>query len=122
MKKLISFLLIISLIGCGTSTSLEKMNLVPYVVVNVSDKLKVTGRLLEENKTYLLVALDGVSQKYLKSEIKGFEIVQLPEERLMMENIVRNTSKTASNTAFYVILSLVAMILVVTVSAASSIK
>ena len=110
MKKLLYFLLPSLLIGCGTTTSLEKENTVPYVIVNVSDTLKVTGRLLEENNSDITVAVDGVSKKYSKSEIKNYEIVMLPEERLMMEDIVKNTSKTASNTGFFVFVSIISII------------
>jgi len=113
MKKILSFLLIISLMGCGITSSLNKENLVKYVLVNVSDDLKITGRLLEENENSITIAIDGVSQKYLKSEIKGFEIIKLPEERLMMEDVVRNSKWIASNTGFFVILSIVSIIAIV---------
>lgn len=110
MKKIIYFFLPFLIIGCGTTNSLEKTNSVPYAIVNVSDTLKVTGRLLEENDSRLLVAVDGVSKEYLKSKIKNYEIVMLPDERLMMEDIVKNTSKAASNTDFFVIVSIISII------------
>jgi hypothetical protein len=104
MKKILSFLLIISLIGCGTTKSFEATNLVPYVIITVSDDLKITGRLLDDTDTFLLVSIDGTSQKYIKSEIKGYKFAQLPDERLMMEDIVNNSSAAASNTALFIIL------------------
>ncbi len=104
MKKILSFLLIISLIGCGTTKSFEATNLVPYVIITVSNDLKITGRLLEDTETFLLVSIDGTSQKYIKSEIKGYKFAQLPDERLMMEDIVNNSSRAASNTALFVVL------------------
>ncbi len=104
MKKIIAFLLIVSLFGCGTTKSLEGNNLVPYVIIDVSDDLTITGRLLDDNETFLLVAINGTSQKYMKSEIKEFKFAQLPDERLMMEDIVNNTSKVANNTALFVFL------------------
>ncbi len=104
MKKILSFLLIISLIGCGTTKSLEGNNLVPYVIITVSNDLKITGRLLEDTETFLLVSIDGTSQKYIKSEIKGYKYAQLPDERLMLEDIVNNSSAAATNTALFVIL------------------
>lgn len=61
MKKLFYFFIPFILIGCGTTTSLEKVNSVPYVIVNVSETFKVTGRLLEENDSIIIVAVDGVS-------------------------------------------------------------
>jgi hypothetical protein len=104
MKKILSFLLIVSLIGCGTTKSFEGNNLVPYAIINVSDDLNITGKLLDENDTFLLVAINGTSQKYIKSEIKGYKLVQLPDERLMMEDIVNNTNNAANNTALFVVL------------------
>lgn len=104
MKKILSFLLIVSLIGCGTTESLEGTNLVPYVIITISDDLKITGRLLDHTDTFLLVSIDGTSQKYIKSEIKGYKFAQLPDERLMMEDIVNNTSNAANNTALFVAL------------------
>jgi hypothetical protein len=110
MKKILSFLLIVSLIGCGTTKSFEVNNLVPYAIINVSNDLNITGRLLDDNDTFLLVAINGTSQKYIKSEIKGYKLVQLPDERLMMEDIVNNTSNAANNTALYVVLLCTAII------------
>ncbi len=110
MKRILSFLLIVSLIGCGTTKSFEGNNLVPYAIINVSDDLNITGRLLDDNDTFLIVAINGTSQKYTKSEIKGYKLVQLPDERLMMEDIVNNTSNAANNTALYVALLFAAII------------
>ena len=31
-----------------------------------------------------IVAINGILQKYIKSEIRGYKLVQLPDERLMM--------------------------------------
>lgn len=104
MRKILSFLLIVSLLGCGTSKSFEGNNLVPYAIINVSNDINITGRLLDDNDTFLLVAIDGTSQKYIKSEIKEYKLVQLPDERLMMEDIVNNTSNAANNTALFVVL------------------
>ncbi len=103
MKKFLVLLLIFSLIGCGTTKSLEGNNLVPYAIVNVSDDLKITGRLLDYTDDFIIVSVDGTSQKYFISEIQGFKFVQLPDERLMMEDIVSNTSNAANNTAVFVI-------------------
>ncbi len=100
----LSFILLISLGGCGSTASLDRENFVPFAIINVSHTLKVTGRLLEENETSLTVAVDGASQKYSKSEIIGFMIVKLPNNSLMMEDIVRNSSRAASNLDFFVIL------------------
>ena len=104
MKNILSLLLIVSLFGCGTTKSLEGNNLVPYAIINVSNDLTITGRLLEDNETFLLVAINGTSQKYLKSEIIGYKFAQLPDERLMMEDIVNNTNNAANNSALFVIL------------------
>jgi len=119
MKKILSFLLIVSLIGCGTTKSLEGTNLVPYVIITVSDDLKITGRLLDDTETFLLVSINGTSQKYIKSEIKGYKLVQLPDERLMMEDIVSNTSNAANNTALYVVLLCTAIITSLVVSSSN---
>ena len=119
MKKILSFLLIFSLIGCGTTKSFEGNNLVPYAIINVSNDLNITGRLLDDNDTFLLVAINGTSQKYIKSEIKGYKLVQLPDERLMMEDIVNNTSNAANNTALYVVLLCTAIITSLVVSSSN---
>jgi hypothetical protein len=110
MKKILSFLLIVSLIGCGTTKSLEGTNLVTYVIITVSNDLKITGRLLEDTETFLLVSIDGTSQKYIKSEIKGYKFAQLPDERLMLEDIVNNSSNAANNTALFVAVLVAAFI------------
>jgi hypothetical protein len=70
MKKILSFLLIISLIGCGTTKSFEGNNLVPYAIINVSNDLNITGRLLDDNDTFLLVAINGTSQNILSLKLK----------------------------------------------------
>ena len=110
MKILPIFLFTLFLLGCGTTSSLENNNLVPYAKVDVSDSLTVTGRLLNDTDSSLTVAVNGVSIEYHKSYIKGYEKIMLPDESLMSENIVRNTSKTASNLAYFVILSIVSLI------------
>lgn len=110
MKKILYLLLPLLLIGCGTRTSLDKVNSVPYVIVNVSDTLKVTGKLLVEDDSHLTAVIGGDSKKYLKSEIKNYEIVMLPDERLMIQDIVKNTSKIASNTGFFVFVSIISLV------------
>jgi hypothetical protein len=119
MKKILSALLIVSLIGCGTTKSFEGNNLVPYAVINVSDDLEITGRLLDDNETFLLVAINGTSHKYIKSEIKAYKFVQLPDERLMMEDVVNNTSTAANNTALFVGILIAAIISSVVVSSSN---
>lgn len=110
MKILFISLFTLSLVACGSISSLEKQNLVPYAKVNVSDSLSVTGRLLDENEISLTIAVDGVSQEYQKSSIMSYMKIMRPDERLMTENIVTNTSKIASNTAFFVALAVVSLI------------
>ena len=92
MKKIICILLTVALVGCGTTSSLETKNAIPYARIKIADTLEITGRLLQETNSKLTIAVDGVSQEYLKSEIKSFEIVMQPYEKLMMDDIVRNSS------------------------------
>jgi len=106
MKNIIPLILIILLYGCFSNASLQKKNLVPHAIVSVTDSLKVSGKLLDDKDTLILIAVDGVLKDYLKSEIKSYEIVMLPDQRLMMEDINDNTRRTALHTGLFYLLAI----------------
>ena len=118
MKRLIFLVLVVTtLYGCGTTSSLESENLVPHAVITLSESLSVTGRILHEDDESITVAVDGVSQRYDKTEIKLMDRVMLPDERLMLQEIVGNTSTAASNTATIAAITVTGLIIGILVAA-----
>ncbi|MBN2572114.1 MAG: hypothetical protein JXA68_08300 [Ignavibacteriales bacterium] len=90
---------------------MQKKNFVQHAIVTVSDSLKVTGKLLDENDSILSIAIDGVLKDYLKSEIKSYEIVMMPDERLMMEDINDNSRRTAIHTGFFFLTAIIGIVI-----------
>jgi hypothetical protein len=91
-----------AILGCGTTNSIEPESAVPHAVIEVNDSLVVTGRILLEDDKSITVAVAGGVRYYGKSEVKSLKRVMLPDEGLMLQEIVSNSSKAASNTGFLV--------------------
>ena len=110
MIKYLSILFLLSIIGCGTSSSLNQINSVRYASVIVNDSLSVTGRLVDIDSSKIEIVVNGALKGYDRNSIKGYSIEKHADERLVNEDILKNTSRTASNTAFFVIMSVVGII------------
>ncbi len=91
MKLLVLFIVVFAIVlsGCGTTASLEKKNMkLEYVVV--TDSLT--------NQTDTLVTYKA-------------------DEYLMMKDIVKNTSTTASNTGFMIAFTVIVTVIALVVAA-----
>ncbi len=116
MKKIICLFLIFGLVGCGTISSLDSKNAVQYALIKISDSFEITGRLLEETDSKLVVAIDGVKEEYKKSEIVSYEIIMLPSENAMLEDVVINSSRTTSHLATLLMFTILAVIIAISAS------
>ena len=92
----------VTIVGCGTTSSIEPESAVPHAVIEVNDSLVVTGKILLEDDKSVTIAVAGGVRYYGKSEVKSLKRVMLPDEDLMLQEIVSNSSKAASNTGFLV--------------------
>ena len=114
MKKLISlFFVCLLLISCGTTKSLDEVNYVQYAVVTVNDDLTVTGMLVNQTDSTISVAVDGANITYDFDLIAGYEVEMRPSSHKMQKDIVKNTNATASNTGFFVVLTVISMVALV---------
>jgi|SaaInlStandDraft_6_1057023.scaffolds.fasta_scaffold44472_2 hypothetical protein len=113
MKKLIFLILPLIMISCGTQKSLTETEYVTYGVVEVSNDLTVTGKLVYVDDTVIEISVDGALKSYNKSEIISFEKVRRPDTDAMLKDIVKNTSSTAGNTGFFVALTVISIAAVI---------
>ena len=116
MKKLTFLLLAVFMISCGTQKSLSVSEYITYGVITVSTDLTVTGKLVYENDSIVEISIDGALKSYNKSKIINFQKITKPDPDSMLKDIVKNTSKTTSNTGFFVTLSVIAIAAIIVLS------
>lgn len=103
MKKIISLLvLVVLLVGCGSTKSLKRENLIKYAVISVNDTITVSGVLLDETEVDISLIVDGTKVTYEKSKIVKRKIGEMPRADLMQADIVKNTATTSKILSFFV--------------------
>lgn len=112
-KKIILLFLIIVLNSCGTTKSLNFNNQnVVYAKININDSLIVMGPVIDENDTSIEVVIYGVSKKYEKANVKLISKLKLADDKLMQEDIVKNTARTTNFLAFNTFIGIISAIFI----------
>jgi hypothetical protein len=100
--------------GCGTLESLSsRETYVQYATVNVTNSLTVSGQLVNINDSLIAISVDGAIVVYNKENILFYEKYQAPNPDLMQRDIVKNTQKSASNTGFFVGLTIISFVVAI---------
>jgi hypothetical protein len=100
--------------GCGTLESLNsRETYVQYATVNVTNSLTVSGQLVNINDSLIAISVDGAIVVYNKENIIFYEKYQAPNPDLMQRDIVKNTQKSASNTGFFVGLTIISFVVAI---------
>jgi hypothetical protein len=100
--------------GCGTLESLKsRETYVQYATVNVTNSLTVSGQLVNINDSLIAISVDGAIVVYNKENIIFYEKYQAPNPDLMQRDIVKNTQKSASNTGFFVGLTIISFVVAI---------
>ena len=103
---IILFMSILS--GCGTIKSLNRTETyVQYATINVTDSLTVNGQIININDSIIAISVGGAVVKYNNNNIIGYQKYMAPNSDLMQRDIVKNTKKAASNTDFFVGLTII---------------
>lgn len=94
------------LASCAASRSLTYDYAVQHAVITVSDSLTISGLVVRNDIDAIAIAVAGTTQVYPKRDIKRYELVMVPSENSMTQDIVRNTSSTSSGVGVLVGISL----------------
>lgn len=104
-------LLIFSISGCGTMTSIESTDsYVQYATVTVSPSIEVSGRLINVNEAIVAIVVDGAFIKYQRDSIIDYQVYMAPNPDLMQQDVVLNSKTTASNTGFFVVMTVISIV------------
>ncbi|MBK7104977.1 MAG: hypothetical protein IPH62_06815 [Ignavibacteriae bacterium] len=108
MKRiLISILLLTTLISCGTTSSIDSIHELPNITIELNNNEIVNGKLVQDNYDKLIIIKEPENWEieYLKNEIKEIKVEENNNKKTneekkmeMMRDIVRNTSRAATNT------------------------
>jgi hypothetical protein len=99
--------------SCGTTKSLNFNNQnVVYAKIIINDSLIVMGPIIDENDKSIEVVLYGVSKKFEKDNVKTISKLKLADDKLMQEDIVKNTARTTNFLFFSTFIGIISAIFI----------